>query len=170
MHIGNRQNLFPKIKKISFLGNRNPRGFFNDISLSRYDIRRCRMIYLLRGCDIISVPSYAVRLVSPHAVRYHIEDISPVPAGTDIIEKSVPVGRFFPGAGGGGRTRTGVSPTDFESASSANSNTPACCLFIIICGMINCNCFFCRISKFAIDKRLNPLYNINRSLRNTISI
>ena len=31
----------------------------------------------------------------------------------------------FSGAGGGGRTRTGVSPTDFESASSANSNTPA---------------------------------------------
>ena len=29
------------------------------------------------------------------------------------------------GAGGGSRTHTGVNPTDFESASSANSNTPA---------------------------------------------
>ncbi len=29
------------------------------------------------------------------------------------------------GAGGGGRTRTVSLPTDFESASSANSNTPA---------------------------------------------
>ena len=33
--------------------------FFNDISLARYDIRTCRMIYLLRKHDIISVPSYA---------------------------------------------------------------------------------------------------------------
>ena len=33
--------------------------FFNDISLTRYDIRRCRMIYLLCKYDIISVPSYA---------------------------------------------------------------------------------------------------------------
>ena len=31
-------------------------AFFNDISLTRYDIRRCRMIYLLRKHDIISVP------------------------------------------------------------------------------------------------------------------
>ena len=110
------------------------------------------MIYLLRGCDIISVPIICRRHISPHAVRYHIEDISPVPAGTDIIEKSVPVGRFFPGAGGGGRTRTGVSPTDFESASSANSNTPACCLFIIICGMINCNCFFAEFRNLLLTK------------------
>lgn len=29
------------------------------------------------------------------------------------------------GAGGGGRTRTVSPPTDFESVSSANSNTPA---------------------------------------------
>ena len=33
--------------------------FFNDISLARYDIRLCLMIYLLRKHDIISVPSYA---------------------------------------------------------------------------------------------------------------
>ena len=32
---------------------------------------------------------------------------------------------LFAGAGGGGRTRTVSLPTDFESASSANSNTPA---------------------------------------------
>ena len=31
-------------------------ALFNDISLTRYDIRRCRMIYLLRKYDIISVP------------------------------------------------------------------------------------------------------------------
>ena len=36
----------------------------NDISLARYDIRRCRMIYLLRKHDIISVPSYAKRISS----------------------------------------------------------------------------------------------------------
>ena len=37
---------------------------FNDISLARYDIRSCRMIYLLRKHDIISVPSYAKRISS----------------------------------------------------------------------------------------------------------
>ena len=61
---------------------------FNDISLTRYDIRRCRMIYLLRKHDIISVPSYAEGIYHRTIVRYHIEDISPVPQGTDIIEKS----------------------------------------------------------------------------------
>ncbi len=46
-----------------------------------------RMIYLLCKYDIISVPSYAKR-ISSLAERYHIEDISPVPKGTDIIEKN----------------------------------------------------------------------------------
>ncbi len=32
-----------------------PPMLFNDISLARYDIRRYRMIYLLRKYDIISV-------------------------------------------------------------------------------------------------------------------
>ena len=45
-----------------------------------------RMIYLLRKHDIISVPSYA-KHISSTAGGYHIEDISPVPQGTDIIEK-----------------------------------------------------------------------------------
>ena len=31
----------------------------DDRSLTRYDMRRCRMIYLLRKHDIISVPAYA---------------------------------------------------------------------------------------------------------------
>jgi len=35
---------------------------FNDISLSRYDIRLCRMIYMQDKYDIISVPSYAERI------------------------------------------------------------------------------------------------------------
>lgn len=30
-----------------------------EISLLRYDIRRRRMMYLLRKCDVISVPAYA---------------------------------------------------------------------------------------------------------------
>ena len=34
--------------------------------------------------------------------------------------------RFFGTAGGGIRTHTGVSPTDFESVTSASSITPAC--------------------------------------------
>ena len=46
-----------------------------------------RMIYLLRKYDIISVPSYAEGIYHRTTVRYHIEDISPVPTGTDIIEK-----------------------------------------------------------------------------------
>lgn len=39
--------------------------------------------------DIISVPSYAAGMYHRTKVRYHIGDISPVPAGTDIIEKSL---------------------------------------------------------------------------------
>ena len=46
------------------------------------------MIYLLRKYDIISVPSYAEGIYHRTAVRDHIEDISPVPTGTDIIEKN----------------------------------------------------------------------------------
>ena len=34
-----------------------------------------------------SVPIICWKHISPHEVRYHIEDISPVPIGTDIIEK-----------------------------------------------------------------------------------
>ena len=45
------------------------------------------MIYLLRRHDIISVPSYAAVIYHRTKVRYHIGDISPVPTGTDIIEK-----------------------------------------------------------------------------------
>ena len=70
-----------------------------------YGLRR--MIYLLRKYDIISVPSYAKR-ISSTAGGYHIEDISPVPSGTDIIEKTDFVlrqSRFFHGAGYGNRTR-----------------------------------------------------------------
>ena len=38
------------------------------ISFTRYDIRRCRMIYLLRKYDIISVPSYAEGIYHPREV------------------------------------------------------------------------------------------------------
>ena len=41
---------------------------FNDISLTRYDIWLCRMIYLLRKHDIISVPSYAEGIYHPPKV------------------------------------------------------------------------------------------------------
>ena len=37
--------------------------------------------------DIISVPPYAVGIYHRTIVRYHVEDISPVPEGTDIIKK-----------------------------------------------------------------------------------
>ena len=47
------------------------------------------MIYLLRKHDIISVPSYAAGIYHRSTVRYHIEDISPVPSGTDIIVKNL---------------------------------------------------------------------------------
>jgi len=40
----------------------------NDISHARYDIRRCRVIYLLRKYDIISVPSYAAGIYRPPKV------------------------------------------------------------------------------------------------------
>ncbi len=46
-----------------------------------------RMIYLLCKHDIISVPPYAEGIYHRTTVRYHIEDISPVPTGTDIIVK-----------------------------------------------------------------------------------
>ena len=62
-------------------------------------------------------------------MRYHIEDISPVLTGTDIIVKNLfcPVDKrgFLHGAGGGGRTRTVSPPRDFESRTSASSITPA---------------------------------------------
>ena len=41
---------------------------FNDISLTRYDIRRCHMRCLLRKHDIISVPSYAEGIYHPPKV------------------------------------------------------------------------------------------------------
>ena len=41
---------------------------YNDISLTQYDIRRCRMIYLLRKHGIISVPSYAKGIYHPPQV------------------------------------------------------------------------------------------------------
>ena len=52
-----------------------------------YGLRR--MIYLHCKYDIISVPSYAEGIYHRTTVRYHIEDISPVPSGTDIIVKNL---------------------------------------------------------------------------------
>ena len=40
------------------------------------------------------------------------------------------------GAGGGGRTRTMSPSTDFESVSSANSNTPAWMITVILYGKL----------------------------------
>ena len=51
------------------------------------------MIYWLRKHDIISIPSYAEGIYHRAIVRYHIEDISPVPTGTDIIQKRTVVYR-----------------------------------------------------------------------------
>lgn len=42
----------------------------NEISLTRYDIRLCRMIYLLCKYDIISVPTYAKRISSAKQISY----------------------------------------------------------------------------------------------------
>ena len=47
------------------------------------------MIYLLRKHDVISVPPCAAAIYHRAKVRYHIEDIPPVPTGTDIIEKAL---------------------------------------------------------------------------------
>ncbi len=47
------------------------------------------MIYLLWGCDIISVPFICLRLVSPHEVRYHFADISPVLQERISLKKQV---------------------------------------------------------------------------------
>ncbi len=79
----------------------------------RYDIRRCRMIYLRCKYDIRTRPAGEIkdfervprnlvirfahnnirsficrRHISSSEGGYHIEDISPVPQGTDIIKKS----------------------------------------------------------------------------------
>ena len=66
------------------------------------------MIFLLRKHDIISVPSYANGIYHRTIVRYHIEDISPVPSGTDIIVKNAPLSvdksALFAGGAGGIRT------------------------------------------------------------------
>ena len=48
---------------------------------------KCRMIYLLRRYDILSVPTYAKRISSAKQISYP-EGISPVPQGTDIIVKN----------------------------------------------------------------------------------
>jgi len=59
----------------------------NDILLAQYDIRLSPHDILAFGKhDIISVPSYA-KHISSTAGGYHTEGISPVPQGTDIIEK-----------------------------------------------------------------------------------
>ena len=86
-----------------------------------------RMIYLQRKYDIISVPPICRRHISSLAEQYHIEDISPVPAGTDIIEKdrflSKPV-FFLVGEAGlePARPEWTLEP---ESSESANSTTRA---------------------------------------------
>ncbi len=53
-----------------------------------------------------------------HKITYKIKIIA-------VSTKSTSRSLSISGAGGGGRTRTVSLPTDFESASSANSNTPA---------------------------------------------
>jgi hypothetical protein len=65
-------------------------------------------------------------------LRYHIEDISPVPQGTDIIEKSVPVGRFFHGWGGGIRTHAYSS----QSAVSYRLTTPQLAVWSLEYGVL----------------------------------
>ena len=84
----------------------------NDILLRNMIYGFCRMIYLLRKHDIRTRPADKIkdfervprnlvirfahnnirslicrRHISPTEGGYHIEDISPVPQGTDIIEK-----------------------------------------------------------------------------------
>ena len=80
----------------------NSNAHKNDILLTRYDIRRCRMIYLLRKHDILSVPK-----------------------GTDIIEKTTSRSlSFFHGARDGTRTHTAVA-TRTSNVIVYHSNTLA---------------------------------------------
>ncbi len=51
-------------------------------SLNEYDI-----FFAMRKYEIISVTLYTEGIYHRTIVRHHIEDISPVPQGTDIIEK-----------------------------------------------------------------------------------
>ena len=60
---------------------------------------------------------------------FHTEPAAWITKKELLVDKS----SFFVGAGGGGRTRTVSLPTDFESASSANSNTPAKCIAKYFC-------------------------------------
>ena len=88
-----------------------------------YGLRR--MIYLLRKHDIISVPQYAEGIYHRTIVRYHTEGISPVPSGTDIIEKSplsVDKSDFF--RGGGGRIRK-AALSDMPVACRNQPGSPA---------------------------------------------
>ncbi len=63
--------------------------YFNDISLPRYDIRRCRMIYLLRKYDMISVPIIRKAYIICEADIIPAGYITRSCQGTDIIEKSL---------------------------------------------------------------------------------
>ena len=84
----------------------------NDISLTRYDIRLRRMIYcsfvaiwyknLPCGQNLViryahnDIRSFICRRhISSLKERYHTEGISPVPTGTDIIEKSTRICVLF---------------------------------------------------------------------------
>ena len=98
--------------------------------LCKYDIRTCLRQNLVIRFTHNNIRSFICRRhISSLAERYHTEGISPVPTGTDIIEKNhfcqVDKSDFFHGAGGGTRTHTVSLPTDFESVTSANSITPA---------------------------------------------
>ena len=77
----------------------------NDISLARYDIRRCRVIYLLRKHDIISVLSYAAGIYRPPKVDiiskiYHPFSEERISLKNDKFRQKLVV---FLGAGSGGR-------------------------------------------------------------------
>ena len=116
-------------------------ALFNDISLMRYDIRRCRMIYLLRKYDIISVPSYAKRISShDSAISYRRYITRSDRNGYHCKKTSFALADkrgFLHGAGGRARTGTVSPPVDFESTTSTNSITPARCSISIIQNLQN---------------------------------
>jgi hypothetical protein len=99
-------------------------------------------------------------------LRYHIEDISPVLQGTDIIEIKRPCGTLFSGWGGGIRTHAYSS----QSAVSYRLTTPQWAVWSLECGVFtkcinhNQSSFFL-LKKAAKSIDLATLYGVGKRIR-----
>ena len=141
-------------------------SYINDISLTRYDIRRCRMIYLQSKYDIRTRPADEIkdfgrvprnlvircahnnirsiicrRHISSLAERYHIEDISPVPAGTDIIEKRQ------------------IAPLRFDKALETKRFSASCTRLSFLLGLRDCPV---RSGFFVFEDEMKKIIKSNR--------